>query len=265
MDTLRVATYLAPNMQSVYQRISDYVSQRLRIPTELRMSTSRDAFERGEIDVAFICGLPYVRLAQRIPLLITPLVAPVLQGQRYQNRPIYFSDVIVRSDSAYHAFADLRGHSWAYNVDDSQSGYGITRYTLLRMDETHGYFSEVVAAGWHEVAIRMVATGRVDASAIDSQTLAIALRDHPELAERLRVIATLGPSTIQPVVAAARLPLSLREDIRSALLSMGFDNDARAALDQGFIAHFTAVTDSDYDDIRAMESAAISAGFTTLR
>src|SRR5579864_1621575 len=136
VDTLRFATYLAPNMQSVYQRITGYISQRLRIPTELRVNAPRDALERGEVDVAFICGLPYVRLAQRIPPLITPLAAPVLQGQRYQNRPIYFSDVIVRIDSTYHAFADLRGHSWAYNVDDSQSGYGITRYTLLRIGET---------------------------------------------------------------------------------------------------------------------------------
>lgn len=265
MEPLRFATFLAPNMFRVYERIAQYISQQLYMPTDLQVARSMAGFERGEIDIAFICGLPYVRLKQRFPLLITPFAAPVLQGERYQHRPIYFSDVIVRRDSPFTTFAELRGRRWAYNVDDSQSGYGITRHTLLLMGETHGYFSKVVAAGWHEVAIQMVAAGKVDASAIDSQTLAVAFRDHPELAERLRVIATLGPSTIQPIVAAARLPMSLREDVRTVLLSMGDDSDTRATLDRGFIDHFTPITDTDYDDIRAMESAAISAGFTTLR
>lgn len=265
MDTLRVATFLAPNMFRVYQHIVKHIGQQLHLPTELQVARTYDGFERGEIDVAFICGLPYVRLTQRPDAQIVPLAAPVLQGDRYQHRPIYFSDVIVRKDSPFTSFAALRGRRWAYNVDDSQSGYGVTRNTLLLMGETHGYFGEVVAAGWHEVAIHMVAAGRVDASAIDSQTLAIAFRDHPDLAERLRVIAALGPSTIQPIIAVSRLPLTLREDIRAALLSIGDDSESRATLDQGFIDHFTRIADTDYDDIRAMESAAIAAGFTTLR
>ena len=54
----------------------------------------------------------------------------------------------------------------------------------------------------------MVAAGEVDAAAIDSQVLAIELRDHPALAAELRVIEVLGPSTIQPVVAARHLPVA---------------------------------------------------------
>ncbi len=231
METLRFATFLAPNMLRVYQRIVEYVGQQLHVPTDLRVARSKADFGLSKMDVAFICGLPYVRLAQHWPDLTPPLAAPVLQGESYQGRPIYFSDVIVRRDSPFTSFADLRGQRWAFNVDGSQSGYGITRHTLLLMGETQGYFSEVVAAGWHEVAIRMVAAGKVDASAIDAQTLAIELANRPNIAERLRVIAALGPSTIQPVIAASRLLLSLREDIRAALLAIGDDDDARAALD----------------------------------
>jgi hypothetical protein len=49
----------------------------------------------------------------------------------------------------------------------------------------------------------LVADGRVDAAAIDSQVLAVELRDHPQLAGSLRVVGAFGPSTIQPVVAAS--------------------------------------------------------------
>ena len=110
-----------------------------------------------------------------------------------------------------------------------------------------------------------MATGEVDASAIDSQVLAVELRDHPELAARLRVIATFGPSTIQPVVAARRLPARLREAIRAALLAMADDPAARGPLAHGFVARFAPVDDASYDDIRAMLAAVEAAAFTTLR
>src|SRR6185312_5924808 len=111
-------------------------------------------------------------------------------------------------------------------------------------------------AGFHQRAIRLVADGEVDASAIDSQVLAVELRDDPWLAGRIRVIDALGPSTIQPVVAATRLPADLRRAIRTALLEVHTDPATEGALSQGAVDRFVAVTDADYDDIRGMEAAA---------
>src|SRR5262249_36503005 len=83
--------------------------------------------------------------------------------------------------------ADPRGRPWSDNEPRSHSGYGITRYHLVRQGVTDGYFGRVVEAGWHERSIRLVHAGEVDASAIDSQVLAVTLRDHPGLAAGLRV------------------------------------------------------------------------------
>src|SRR5207249_7959144 len=121
---------------------------------------------------------------------------------------------------------------------------------LVKMGETGGYFGKVVAAGWHQESIRLVCAGDVDASAIDSQVLAVALRDDPALASRLRVIDAWGPSTIQPVVAARRLPDSLKADLRAVLLSMADDPSTRERLAEGLFARFSPITDADYDDIR---------------
>lgn len=145
------------------------------------------------------------------------------------------------------------------------SGYNITRYTLTQLGETRGFFSRVVASGFHPDALRMVADGRVDASAIDSQVLAIELRDHPDLAERVRIIETLGPATIQPAVAARHLPDVLKGVIRAVLCAMGDDPEARATLDYGFITRFVPITDAAYDDIRAMVAVAETAAFLTLQ
>lgn len=188
------------------------------------------------------------------------LAAPILDGDRYQDRPVYFSDVIVARDSPARSFADLRGSSWAYNDPDSHSGYSVVLYQLATMGETTRFFSRIVEAGSHQRSIRLVANGKVAASAIDSQVLGVELREHPELKARLRVIQSLGPSPIQPVVVASRLPSSLKDDLATALTSMHRDSEARQALAYGSVKRLVPVTDSDYDPIRRMLEAIERAG-----
>jgi phosphonate transport system substrate-binding protein len=261
---LRIATFLAPNLLPVYEFIVDALGRALNRDTELVVGTSFDQFENGEIDAGFICGLPYVQLTRQSPAPVELLAAPVIRGDRYAGRPIYFSDVIVKRGSPARTFADLHGRSWAYNDPDSHSGYNLTRHHLVTIGETRGFFSRVVEAGLHQRAMRMVVAGEVDAAAIDSQVLAVELRDHPDLAQELRVIEALGPSTIQPVVAARHLPVDVKAALRAALLRLGDDPSTRKELDRGFVDRFVPVTDGDYDDIRSMLAAAEHTGFLTL-
>ena len=265
MERLRFGTYLAPNVLPVYELVTEEVGRRLGIATELVVETSYESCERDENEVCFVCSLPYVTFERRGLDLAVPVAAPVLEGERYGGRPIYFSDVIVHRDSSLSSFEDLRGRSWAYNEPLSHSGYGITRYHLLRMGETRGYFGRVVEAGFHEESIRLVAAGSVDGSAIDSHVLAIALRDDRQLAQRLRVVDRLGPSTIQPVAVSRRVAPELRRAIRGVLTTLADDPALRERLGRCLVERFVAVDARDYDDIRAMLDACEAAGFTELR
>ena len=260
---LRFATFLAPNMLPVYRFLAERIGDRLGRPVELVVGSSFDQFEQGEADLGVICGLPYVRLADRHPPAVEPLAAPVLAGDRYGGRPVYYSDVIVRQDSPISCLEELRGRSWAYNEPASHSGHTVTLYSLVRMGARPGFFARVVQAGYHQRAIRLVDAGAVDAAAIDSQVLAVELRDHPDL-EGLRVVGSFGPSTIQPVVAAGRLPDQLKDEVRELLVELGDDPSARPALAHGFIDRFAAVDDGAYDDIRAMLATIRAAGWTSL-
>jgi len=260
---LRFATFLAPNMLPVYRFLADRIADRLGRPVELVAGTSFDQFEHGEADLGVLCGLPYVWLAARRPPPVEPLAAPVLAGDRYGGRPVYYSDVIVRRDSPISCLDELRGRSWAYNEPASHSGHTVTLYSLVRMGAQPGFFARMVEAGFHQRALRLVAAGVVDAAAIDSQVLAIELRDHPDL-DGLRVIGSFGPSTIQPVVAAGCLPERLKDQVRDLLVELADDPTARPMLDHGFIDHFAPVDDAAYDDIRAMLTVIEAAGWTSL-
>jgi phosphonate transport system substrate-binding protein len=261
---LRFATFLAPNLLPVYRFLAARVGERLGRRVELVVGTSFDQFERGEVDIGVICGLPYVWLADRRPRPVEPLAAPVLAGGRYGGRPVYYSDVIVSRDSPITCLEELRGCSWAFNEPASHSGHTVTLHALVRMGARPGFFVQVLEAGFHQRAIRLVHAGTVDAAAIDSQVLAVELRDHPGLAAGLRVVGSFGPSTIQPVVAASRLPGRLTTQVRELLVGLGEDPTARPVLDYGLIDRFTPVGDASYDDIRAMLATIEAAGWTSL-
>lgn len=265
MDRLRFGTFLAPNIMPVYEAVTEEVGRRLGIETELFIETDYEACARDENEVCFVCSLPYAEFERQGIAPAIPIAAPVLMGERYAGRPIYFSDVIVHRDSPFQSFLDLRGHSWAYNEPLSHSGYGITRYHPVEIGETHGFFSEVIEAGFHETSMRLVAAQEVDASAIDSQVLAMAMRDHPSLARSRRIIDSFGPSTIQPVAVSKRVPVKLCAEIQQVLMTMHEDPATRELLALGMVERFAPVDASSYDDIRMMRDACEAAGSMEIR
>jgi phosphonate transport system substrate-binding protein len=183
------------------------------------------------------------------------LAAPVVDEPRYENRPIYFSDVVVRADSPAASFADLRGASWCYNEPSSHSGYMTVLHHLVRMGESPSFFRRFDATGFHQESMRLVADGTYDASAIDSHLLAVMRRRTPGLTASLRVIESIGPSPIQPVVAADHVPADVREAMADVLTSM-----RGPSLHDAHVSRYERVTDADYDAIRAMAAAVADAG-----
>src|ERR1700687_2820397 len=79
------ANFLAPNMTSVYADVAARVGRALGVPAQLIEGSGWEQRRDGSVDVAFICGLPYVRLCRERPGMLRPLAAPVLDGTRYQD------------------------------------------------------------------------------------------------------------------------------------------------------------------------------------
>lgn len=256
MNSLTISTCMAPNMDYICRDLAGYISTRICIPVEPRLDISWQERERlldeGEIDLCWICGLPYIRKIERKSSPIELLAAPVMQGERYHNRPIYYSDVVVHTDSPIKNLADLRNASWAYNEPGSHSGYNVVRYELAIRGETSGFFGRVIESGAHQISLKMILNREVDASAIDSTVLELELLKDPSLQTLIRIIDTFGPSPIPPWLVSKKLPVELRKTLRELLLQMDRDPEGRALLSSWHMIRFAAVDDRDYDPIREM-------------
>jgi phosphonate transport system substrate-binding protein len=249
---LRFANFLSPILQETYEQIAHYVEQYLGLPATLHTGQSLEQFTSGQADVGFLCGLLYVRLMQWDDCPVELLAASVLLPKRYANRPIYFSDVIVRRDSPYTSFEHLQGRIWAYNERASHSGCNLVCYSLLERHKSPHYFGQTIRSGSHLNSLQMVLDGQADATAIDSHVLDVLLQRNPELATRLRIIDMLGPSAMPPIVVAKRLAPVLKDRLRAALMSMHLDPVTAKSLREGLIRHLAPVTDEHYNDIRHM-------------
>jgi len=166
---------------------------------------------------------------------------------------------VVRQDSPFRTFADLRGCTWAYNEPRSHSGCYITRYHLAALGEPHGFFSKAIASGAHQTSLQWILEGKIEASAIDSTVLELDLQRYPELAAQIRIIETLGASPIPPWVVSTQVPQDLRDHLRHAFLHMHQTPPGQAVLRQGTIDRFVAVGDRDYDVTRRMAEQAETA------
>ncbi len=246
-------------MDATCRSIADYLGTRLGYDVEfvgeIAWTERERRFDAGDIQVCWICGLPYVwKSAARAPIDL--LAAPVMLAPRYAERAVYYSDIVVHAQSRYREFADLRGCRWVYNEPRSHSGYNVVRDHLARLGATQGYFGKALESGAHQTSIRWIVERRVDASAIDSTVLELELARTPELAARLRIIGALGPSPMPPWVASHTMRPSARRALKRALLAMHVDPQGAEILAQVRCARFVSVRDRTYDPIRRMAANA---------
>jgi phosphonate transport system substrate-binding protein len=262
MTTWNAVSYLAPNMFGLYMAVCTALERTLGaeiVLTQANCDSLDDTLMRDSaVDLAFICGLPLVRLNRRQPGLLRVLAAPVFEHPRYGGKAVYFADFIVRTDSPAQSLGDLRGATFCYNDPGSNSGYYLPRYHLLRNGCPPEFFGRAYATGAHQQSIREVATGKADCAAIDSTVLEQAMRDTPALAAQVRVIDSTLPCPVPPLAISGRQPSTLDARLRAALFAP--DSTLRAALERAHVDSYAPASLDDYQVIGEMYDAA--SGYT---
>lgn len=253
----------------VYQEIADYLAKKLHhgvsFVSGFSYSTINSMFDSGIADLGFVCGLPYILKHDVRQPNIELLLAPVMKDKKYKDKPVYFSYVIVRKDSKLNSIADLKGSTFVYNDEISNSGYNMPRAHLIDIGETAGFFAKVIRSGSHEESIRKVALGEADASAVDSLVYDYDVLNNPQYTKQTKVIKALGPAGIPPIVISTKIDPALRQSIREILLGMNKDPEGKVILDHALVDRFDTVDDSNYDGIRKMYQQALDSGFQEIR
>lgn len=236
-----LAGYLTVRMEQPVNFVGD-------IPWEERLERLVD----GSIHAGWVCGAYYVKKTDASEVDWELLAAPVLDEPRYQHRPVYFSDMVVRRDHAATDFEGLRGSRLVVNEPGSWSGYHILRYQMARLCERPGFFAEVTASGGHQQSLEWVLRGRADTAAIDSTVMDMLTRSKHSLVHRLRLVSTLGPAPMPPWVIQRSVDPGLRERLRRLLLGMHGDPEGAAILAAHGMSCLAPVAEDDYRAMRSM-------------
>jgi ABC-type phosphate/phosphonate transport system substrate-binding protein len=170
---------------------------------------------------------------------------------------VYFAELVVARSSRARSLTDLGGARWAYNDPCSLSGYFSVLAAVEALGGGRDFFRTVRAVGSHHAALRAVERGEADCAAIDSNTLHLERRNGA--AHGVRVIESLGPFPVQPVVVRAGLAPAWKSAIAEGLLGMHASEPGRGALERCSVRRFAPIAPGDYEPERALLARAGSA------
>jgi phosphonate transport system substrate-binding protein len=199
-----------------------------------------------EVDVAFVCSGPYTEGHDEFGMEI--IAVPVVHGET-----VYHSYIIVRRDSTYSSFADLRGRKFAFVDQGSNSGYLVPAYMLAKRGEKpQTYFSQFFFTHSHDNSIKAVADGLADGAAVDSLIWEFFNTINPEITGRTKIIEKSPQYGIPPVVVHPGLDGDLKKQLKHVFLSLHEDREGAALMAKIQIDRFAEGTDGMYGTVRDM-------------
>ena len=198
----------------------------------------------GRIDVAWICGYPFVLYARELSLVAVPV---------WRGQPLYRSYLIAGERSELGSLIDLRGRNFAYSDPLSNSGYLYVRHSLAAMGERpDAFFGRTFFSYSHRHVVEAVAEGLADAGAVDGYVWETLAEMNSGLARRTRVIERSPEFGFPPIAARPRLPADLHRAVQGALLAMHRSAEGRAILGELRLDRLVAGSPRLFDSIAKM-------------
>jgi len=226
-----------------------FLEQKLGTPVQFVQRASyqeiTDLLLRGHLDLAWLCGYPYVLNADRLGLLAIPL---------YAGQPLYRSYILVwDEDSTARTLTDLEGRIFAFSDPLSNSGYLFPQYVLSALQLRPEQFFRRTFFTWsHRRVIEAVAAGLAEAGAVDSYVWDMLSRQRPDITARTRIVERSPYFGFPPLVTGTQLSPRRRDRLSELFLTMHEDPDGRDLLERLGLTGFTQGERSDYDDILLM-------------
>ncbi len=233
-----------------YKQLLDYIGEKIgghvKFVETGTYGEINNLLKSGNVDVAFVCGRPYVDGHDEFGLEL--LAAPQVNG-----KAVYSSYIIVPRGSPVKTFEGLRGGAFAFTDPASNTGKLVPTYMLAKMNETpDSFFQKYIYTFAHDKSIRMVADKLIDGAAVDSLVWEFYNKTLPEVTSKTKIIYKSPPYGIKPVVVSSWVDSEMKSRLRKIFLGLHEDEKSKKILNKMMIDKFVLVEDNQYDSIREM-------------
>jgi phosphonate transport system substrate-binding protein len=232
-----------------------YLEQRLGAKVEFTPVTDYaaavEALANKQVDLAWFGGFTFVQAQQRSQGKVVPLV------QREEDAK--FKSVFITTDDGIKSLADLKGRNVSFGSQSSTSGHLMPRSFLLASGiNPDRDFKRVAYSGAHDATVAAVASGKVDAGALNISVWEKLVTDKKVDPAKVRVFYTTPPYFDYNWTVHADMPAARRASLAKAFTDLNKDTaEGREILELQRATRFIPTSADNYTSI---ESAARNAG-----
>ena len=213
-------------------------------------AASVEALVNKKVDMAWFGGFTFVQANVRSSGKMIPLV------QREEDEK--FRSVFITSDPAVKVLADLKGKDVSFGSQSSTSGHLMPRSFLLQSGlNPEKDFRRVAFSGAHDATVAAVASGKVQAGALNISVWDKLVAEKKVDTDKVRVFFTTPPYFDYNWTVHADMPAALREKLAQAFLSLSRETaEGKEILE---LQRATRFVPSKPENYKGIEAAARSA------
>jgi phosphonate transport system substrate-binding protein len=205
-----------------------------------------EALVNKKVDLAWFGGFTFVQAQQRAGGKIIPLVQ---REEDAKFRSVFITD----AKSGINRLEDLKGRTLSFGSPSSTSGHLMPRsYLLAAKVNPDVDLKRISFSGAHDATIAAVASGKVDAGALNISVWEKFVADKKVDPTQVRVFFTTPGYFDYNWSVHADMPLALREKLSAAFLVLNDGNpQGKEILATQRATRFIATNPENYNGIRA--------------
>ena len=210
-----------------------------------------EALVSKKVDLAWFGGFTFIQASKRSGGKAIPVV------QREEDAQ--FKSVFITADPAIKSLADLKGKDVSFGSPSSTSGHLMPRSFLLAAGiDPEKDFRRVAFSGAHDATIAAVASGKVQAGALNGSVWDKFVAEKKVDTAQVRAFYTTPPYFDYNWTVHADMPAATREKLTKALLSL--DRATPEGKEILELQRATRFIPSKAENYQGIEAAAKSAG-----
>jgi len=245
---LGIHPYKSPSiLVNKYQPLVKYLSKKLSIPVEIRISKDYEShinsIGNNEFDIAYMGPASYVKLTEQFGK------KTILGRQSIKGKASFKGVIIISQDSRIKSLTDLQQKRFAFGDVASTMSHLVPRYMLIKAGISVKDLKQHRFYGSHDNVALAVLTGDADAGAV-KEAVYYKYKDRG-----LRVLKFTPDISEHLFVATSKLKKELIKDIQHVFLNMNVNNELERKILNSIkpgMDGFTKTKDSDYDNLRVI-------------